>query len=1169
MVQRRRSAAHRTPHAIITTVPNMVPGVGAVVGAEATARVPRPWSSSGTCDADADTRRRSPQAGGDVGEQPPLNDLIQALRRGAAAHANRSAFVCLPGERAEDVVLTYAQLERRARAIGARLQEMGLAGQRVLLAYPHGLEFIAGFFGCLFAGCTAVPVPLPRRRTLERFFGVVADAGARLVLSTSASVEQSRAMARRKDGQDHIDATIPWLASNEIPDAAAAPWQPPAPGSEGLAMLQYTSGSTSQPKGVMLSHSNLIHNARAISAAFRLERDRGLFWLPMYHDMGLVGGVLAPLLAGITNVLMAPEAFLRRPIDWLAAISKYRATVSGGPSFAYDLCVRRITDEQIATLDLSCWSLAFIGAEPIAPETLDRFAARFAPCGFKATAFYPCYGLAEATLMVSGAKRCRGAIVANFCEAALSANRIEPVQRDASKSRSLVSCGVPIGDLRVVIVDPDTCMVADPCRIGEIWVAGSSVGQGYWHNPEQTSHSFGARLSDTREGPFLRTGDLGFILEGQLYITGRRDDLLIVRGLNHHPQDVEAAARRSHPHLEEGSGAAFAIDDPRGQRLVLVHEVTRNGEADFTPVLQAARTAVLANHGLTLHSLVLVRQGTIPRTSSGKIQRRACRAAFLAGELRTVAEHHTAETSAAGEDFASRGTPGNPRALVAACPAPPLAPDAARSTVLAIICQHVLALGGAALSEVSPDTPLAALGLDSLRRVELAAMVEKSLNCRLPDEEFNPEQTLGELAHAVGAHLKARPTLDGRARLIPPSHYIFNQFPEYRELKQYERMLRAVAGESPYFRVDPGADANGGDARRVERAPINFSIYDYIGIARDSTVVHAAKAAIDRYGTGAGASRLIGGDKQIHHDLERALAEFLGTAAAIVFVSGHATNVTTIGHLLGPEDLIVHDVLAHNSIIQGAQLSGATRRVFAHNDWKAMDALLCEMRDHHRRALIAIEGAYSMDGDFPDLPRFVDLKRKHKAIMLVDEAHSLGTMGATGRGIGEHWGVSRTDVDLWMGTLSKSLASCGGYIAGSTELVEYLACTAPGFVYSVGMTPSSAASALVALTILQAQPQRVARLGQLSALFLRLARERGLNTGAAAGTPVIPVIIGNSVKSLRLSQALFDRGFIVQPILPPAVPEQSARLRFFITTNHTERQIRDAVDATADLLAAL
>lgn len=1102
-----------------------------------------------------------------VGLQQSPDDLIHVLRHHTGERPDQPAFVYLLGGRSDDAVLTYAQCDRRARAVAARLQDMGLAGQRVVLAYPPGLDFITGFFGCLYAGCAAVPTCLPHRRTLDRFRAIVADAGAGLVLSTAPAVAQHRAMTRRGSGQAEIASPIPWLAADEIPDALAEQWKMPVITPQALAMLQYTSGSTREPKGVMLSHANLIHNTRAIYQAFGMGCDTGMFWLPAYHDMGLVGGVLEPMLAGITNVLMAPAAFLQQPISWLAAISKYRATISGGPSFAYDLCVRKITDEQRATLDLSCWSLAFIGAEPIQSGTLERFAAAFAPCGFKAAAFYPCYGLAEATLMVSGTERGGGPTVRAFHDTALTENLVEPVPDDASNARRLVSCGAPVGDLRVVIVDPQTCTQAVPGRVGEVWVAGASVGQGYWHKPDQTRQSFNAHLSDTGEGPFLRTGDCGFVLDGQLYVTGRQDDLLIVRGLNHYPQDMEATARKSHPLLEAGLGAAFAVDDHGGQRLVLVQEVTRNGETDFTPALTAAREAVLDEHGLALHTIVLVRCGTIPKTSSGKIQRRACRTAFLARELKAVAEHRGVAIGSTGATAAV--TPGSTGICGAALSTAHPASHSSQSFVLAAVCQHALALGGAALSDVTPDTPLTALGLDSLQRVELAATLEKTFACRLPDTEFNPAQTLGELAHAVQKHLNNHSSPDALADQIPPAHYDFARFPEYGELKRYERMLRAVAGDNPYFRVDQGGTSCGSVTRMAGHDLVNFCVYDYVGMAHDSQVAAAAKAAIDRYGTSAGASRLVSGEKQVHRDLEQALAAFLGTAAAIVFVSGHATNVTTIGHLLGPEDLIVHDVLAHNSIIQGAQLSGATRRVFAHNDWLAMDALLSEVRCRYRRVLIAIEGVYSMDGDYPDLPRFVELKKKHKTLMLVDEAHSLGTMGPTGRGIGEHWGIARTDVDLWMGTLSKSLASCGGYIAGSAELVEYLGYTAPGFVYSVGMSPPSAAAALAALTVLQAQPQRVSRLRELAALFLNLAKECGLNTGSAAGTPVIPVIIGNSVKSLRLARSLFDRGINVQPILPPAVPEHSARLRFFITTNHSEAQIRDTVTAIADELARL
>jgi 8-amino-7-oxononanoate synthase len=482
-------------------------------------------------------------------------------------------------------------------------------------------------------------------------------------------------------------------------------------------------------------------------------------------------------------------------------------------------------------------------------------------------------------------------------------------------------------------------------------------------------------------------------------------------------------------------------------------------------------------------------------------------------------------------------------------------------------------MSGTVLADVTPETSITALGLDSLQRVELVAALDKSFGRHLPDTVYSQASTLGELASAVQKHLIDHPPTDAPAREIPAASYNVALFPEYLELKRHERMVMAVAECNPYFRVDGGTDSptpgRGGLAHVDGRTLTNFCAYDYVGMAHDPTVSAATKAAIDRYGTGAGASRLVSGEKQVHGELENALAGFLGTPAAIVFVSGHATNVTTIGHLMGPGDLIVHDILAHNSILQGARLSGATSRGFAHNDWRALDALLSGIRHDFRRVLIAIEAVYSMDGDYPDLERFIDVKTKHRAMLLVDEAHSLGTMGRTGRGIGEHANIDRAGVELWMGTLSKSLASCGGYIAGSAELIEYLKYTAPGFVYSVGISPPNAATALAALTLLRREPQRVTRLHALSSLFLQLARERGLDTGHAGGTPVVPVIIGNSVKCLLLSRALFRRGINVQPIISPAVPEHAARLRLFITTNHTESQVSDTVDAVAEELATL
>jgi 8-amino-7-oxononanoate synthase len=1091
-------------------------------------------------------------------------NLIRTLRRQAEESPDRPAFIHLLDGQSNQAVLTYDLLDQRARAIAAHLQNMGFAGQRVLLTYPPGLDFIMAFFGCLYANCVAVPTyPPHRHRMLNHFNAIAADAEANIALSTSCAAAQFQSMIGHKSNQAATFSQIRWLATDEIPDTLAERWSEPSIAPDTLAMLQYTSGSTSQPKGVMLSHANLIDNTHTILHAFRVQpEDNAVFWLPTYHDMGLVGGVITNVFAGVTNVLISPVDFLQKPITWLAAISKYQATISGGPNFAYDLCVRKITDEQRATLDLSSWALAFIGAEPIQPATLERFAAAFAPCGFKPSAFYPCYGLAEATLLVSGARRGSGATVQAFHDTELTKNHVEPVPDGNGQTRRLVACGSPVDTIRVVIVNSKTRTEAAPGCVGEIWIAGASVGQGYWHNPRLTSRSFNAQLSNTGEGPFLRTGDLGFMSDGQLYITGRREDLIIVRGLNHYPQDIEATARMSHPLLEVGYGAAFAVDDHDSQRLILVQEVKHNGKMDLKLVLDAVRMAVLDEHDLALDAIVLVRSGTISKTTSGKVQRHACRRAFLSGELKTLAKYsgRMVENSDSGKTT-SPGIIGTDSSI------PHSTPHSSRSSAFAAVCQHAHALAGVALPDLTPNTPITALGLDSLQRLELVAALDKTFGGHIPDAAYCQVQTLGELAQVVQKHLIDVPRSDVPVGRILPEHYDFAQFPEYTQLKRQERMLLAVTGDNPYFRVDQGG---AGSAACIDgRQLINFCVYDYVGMAHDSEVTAAAKAAIDRYGTGAGASRLISGEKQVHRELEQTLAVFLNVPAAIVFVSGHATNVTTIGHLLGPDDLILHDTLAHNSIIQGAQLSGATRRAFAHNDWMALDAMLSESRHRYRRVLIAIEGVYSMDGDFPELLRFVELKKKHKTLLLVDEAHSLGTMGSTGRGIGEHWDVARNDVDLWMGTLSKSLASCGGYIAGSTELVEYLKYTAPGFVYSVGISPPNSAAALASLMVLQRQPQRVELLHELSALFLKLAKDRGLDTGSAAGTPVIPIIVGSSVKSLRLANALFHRGINVQPILYPVVPEHSARLRFFITTNHTREQIRTTVNAIADELKVL
>ena len=422
------------------------------------------------------------------------------------------------------------------------------------------------------------------------------------------------------------------------------------------------------------------------------------------------------------------------------------------------------------------------------------------------------------------------------------------------------------------------------------------------------------------------------------------------------------------------------------------------------------------------------------------------------------------------------------------------------------------------------------------------------------------ERRLRQAEHGSSVALLAHPSA-GEVN-IPQQHYSFRHHPGYQQIRIMNDGAARLGIGSPFFKLHEGIA--GAVTHIGGREYINYSSYNYLGLSGHEVVAGAAKKAIDDYGTSVSASRLVSGERPIHRELEQEIAKAYGVDDAIVLVSGHAANVTTIGHLFGPKDLILHDELIHNSVLQGIALSGAKRLPFAHNDWSALDAILLEQRHQFEQVLVVLEGIYSMDGDYPNLPRFVELKRRHKVFLMVDEAHSFGVMGNTGLGIREHFALEGGDVDIWMGTLSKALAGCGGYIAGETALVEHLKFLAPGFLYSVGMSPPLAAASLAALKIMLQEPERVTTLQARGQFFLEQARAGGIDTGTSTGLAVIPAIIGGSIKTARLSAALFERGINVQPILYPAVPEKSARLRFFISSEHTEDQIRQTVQAVVE-----
>ena len=1098
------------------------------------------------------------------------SNLVELLQHRARCQAEDIAFTYLVDGESEQLHLTYRELDRQARGIAAWLESLNLAGERALLLYPAGLEFIAAFFGCLYAGVVAVPVYPPRRnRSLVRIQAIADDADAKVALTTDLVLSRVEPLI---DETPHLEQ-LTWLATSHVPEGLDRQWKMPDVHGDTLAFLQYTSGSTGTPKGVVLNHANLIHNSALISYAFEHTRSStGVFWLPSYHDMGLIGGILQPLYVGRLNVLMSPMTFLQKPFRWLSAITRFRGTTNGGPNFAYDLCVRKITREQRKKLDLSCWEVAFNGAEPVREETLERFCESFAPCGFRREAFYPCYGLAEATLIVSGGHTHQPPVIRTFETAALLDGQVVDGEPEDDGVRPLVGCGESLPDQKIVIADPETMTHSAAGRIGEIWVSGPSVAQGYWHQPEDTEQAFRAYLKDTGEGPFLRTGDLGFMQDGELFVTGRLKDLIIVHGMNYYPQDIEQTVQQAHPRLRADCGAAFTVEVDGRQQLVVVQEVERRKQGDLEALFDTVVRAVAAEHELALDAVVLVKAGSIPKTSSGKIQRHACCAAYLEGTLDLVGQWQAAEASRPAPSR-TRRRPGEAAPETPAQPAVGAAPSedgrgmATRKKVTELVLEEIRRVGKERVERLTLDSPIVETGLDSLERMEILASLEERFGGRFPEEVLPDLETTRHVVDAVLKYLGSEP----RVRVshpadakVPPETYQFDKFPEVVRLRQNLDLLETSGIGNPFFVPHQGitTDRTIIDGREV----INFSSFNYQCMSGHPAVAQAAKDAIDRYGPSTSASRLVSGEKVLHVELEHALARFLGTEDVVTMVSGHGTNQTVIGHLLGPGDLILHDALAHNSIIQGSILSGARRRPFPHNDYQAVDRLLTELRHEYRRVLIAIEGVYSMDGDIPDLPRFIEVKQRHHALLMIDEAHSVGVLGAHGRGISEFYGVDPAEVDIWMGTLSKGLGSCGGYIAGGKALVEYLKYTAPAFVFAAGIAPPAVAAALAAVKIFAAETERFVRLRENSELFLRLAKAHGLNTGRSKNSAVVPVILGNSIHCLQLSKAMLARGVNVMPILHPAVEENAARMRFFICTLHSQQQIRYAIDVMVEEL---
>jgi 8-amino-7-oxononanoate synthase len=1071
--------------------------------------------------------------------------------------------------------ISFVALAQRVNSVAVSLLRRAQPGERAVLLYSPGMDFIVAFLACLQAGITAVPAYPPGKhvRTFGPIANVLANCAPRLILTSESMQAQLLS---------HLEATglggrFELVCTDALPPVHEYAFRYGAIDPESTAFIQYTSGSTGAPKGVMISHRNIVHNLRSIQNRFGHSRaSRGVIWLPPYHDMGLIGGILQPLFVGFPVKLMAPMTFVQKPLRWLQTISDFRATTSGGPNFAYELCVQKVADADLARLDLASWEVAFNGAEPISADGLQRFAERFGACGFRRESFFPCYGMAETTLMVTGGARQTPLRCLDVDPARLAEHRVAP-PADVDSAKRLVGCGVPTEDHAVLIVHPETRQRAGAREIGEIWVSGPSVAQGYWQQPERNEQVFHARLAEVDDDRhWLRTGDLGFFGDaGELYIAGRHKDLVIIRGRNYHPQDIEATVDQAHAALRPGGGAAFSVAVRDEERLVIVHEVKREHvRDDLATAVDAIRRAVTERHELQAYAVVLLKPAGLPVTTSGKVKRHACRNAFLEGGLASVLEWklnlaaaaHRPDPSARPRPAASQGSAEAICAWLKAAVAQQTHQDADAIDTARAFADH---------------------GLDSLQIATLSGELAEWLEFRVTPEAFHGLATIDSASRYLGAardlgrslaelsteeKRQLLATLEGDQALsdrfegqeVPAEFRSFEESTAYAEFEQRQRLLFQGQAKSPFFTVHEGLNND----RTVigKREYVNYSCNNFLGLSGHPEVSEAAVAAIRRYGTSVSASRLVSGERPLHLELEREIAAWIDVEAALVFVGAATANVSAVGHLLGPNDLVLYDELSHNSLLQGIKLSHADSQPFRHNDYEDLDRILAKKRRQYEKVLVFVEGLYSMDGDVPDLARFIEVKKRHQAWLMVDECLSIGVVGATGRGIGEHCGVERGDVDIWMGGISKAFASCGGYIAGRRSLIQYLKYTTPGFIYTTGISPANAAAALAALRVLRQHPARVQTLRDRVALFIELAQKEGLDIGTSQGVAIVPVIVGDQAQCIRLYQALFQEGINVQPIVYPAVAANAARLRFSFNATHTEEQVRRTVATVAGAL---
>lgn len=1090
------------------------------------------------------------------------NSIVSILDQRVNKHPEKHAFRYFTNLEDQPSVLTFQQLDEKAKAIATVLQQFNAQGERALLIYPTSLEFITAFMGCLYAGVIAIPVcPPSRNQSAQNIGNIVADATPLLALTTSDYSYLSQDFVNLFRNQ----LSLSWVTTDNIETAQGNYWKERRIDDNEIAYLQYTSGSTSNPRGVKISHGNIIANSILIEKCFGSHSETiGLSWLPHYHDMGLVGKILEPIYTGCQVVFTSPRTFMKHPLLWLKAISHFKATISGAPNYAYDLCATIAKNKGLNGLNLSSWEVAINGSEPVKANTIRRFSEAYAPFGFNPKAFCPSYGLAESTLLVSGIKKDEHPKIESFDAENLADAKISaPI--NGKPAKELVSCGLVDSHYEIVIVFPDSKI---PCRsdeIGEIWLAGPSIAKGYWDTGKINCNSFNSYLPAYGKSRYFRTGDLGFIKDGHLFITGRKKDLIIIGGQNFYPQDLEAIAGKSHPAIRSHSCVAFQSDQNGRSGIILVTEVKATyKKEDYTQITSAIRSSLLDHQNVSLDKILLVKKGTLPKTVSGKIQRFLCKKYFCDGKL---------EILEMGSPESTFQTKSNKRSITDKENLVSKEIDELKR----LITNKIVNILGIPPEALKTNETLYDLGLSSLRALELSLEIEELYGIKLSQKISMQEMTIDQLIQVIREQpavdeneatttkgknkiplmrvKKSNGKIDANSRFDPAFSTgnlleIAKNFPLFDQLRESDQM--------PFFQA---LDSNEGTTCIYQgKRTIMLGSNNYLGLSADQRVREAASRAALEYGPSMTGSRLLNGSTVRHEALERKLADFLGYEAALVFTTGYQANLGLISALMNKESYLILDDDCHASIYDGAFLSRCHIKEFRHNDINDLEKKLLELPSKCSR-LVIVDGVYSMRGDIALLPEIDRVCKKWNTPYVVDEAHALGVLGKTGRGTQEHYNL-QNKADLLTGTFSKSLASIGGWVAGEAKVIDWIRFNARPMLFSASLPPSSVAAASAALDVLKSEPWRIKKVEKNAQYFKQELIKAGFDV-CNSQTPIIAIRLGNDLTCVQFTKKLLEEGVFVNACVYPAVQRNSALIRTSVIATHE----KDLLDKALAILA--